>query len=616
MSLLYPLGLLGLIGIPILILIYIIKNKYTEQVISSTYLWTLSERFLKRKNPINKLAGIVSLILQIFAVLFLSVALAHPVFVLRGVADSYCFILDGSGSMNMVQDAGKTRLDVGKEYIADVIGKSAEGSDFTLVYLGGGAEVVFEEVTDKEYAVKLLENVAPAFTAIDPAAAIGTAQGYFNENPSVKTYLVTDKSYGETENIKLYTVSSHEENYGISDLVCTHEEGILTVSGTVVSYENDAELELEMTVDGGDSSRTLTQTLSVKKLEAAPFEFSCEIESFQSVKAAIQNDDALALDNETVYYNLDYENAFRTILVSDAPFFWNAVLSSVNNAKIDVYRTDKFKDISGYDLYVFDRFTPAEMPTDGAVWFIEPKSSLAESGFTVQGEVIAGDKGVLQYTNSSASVVKTLLNGIRKETVYVNKYVKCGLYRNFTTLLSLDGNPMVFTGTNGYGNREVVFSFGLNDTNFTQRADFTQLVENLLNYTFPNVVSETSYLCGDTMTVNVLASFDSVRVISPLGGVTYLDSSNPVADYALNEVGAYTIAVLSGETEREYHVFASLNEAERATTVTDAAFSLQGEAENKKKDGTFSEIWIWFLIIAVLVAADWAVYCYEQYQLR
>ncbi|MDE7076738.1 MAG: BatA domain-containing protein, partial [Clostridia bacterium] len=43
MTLLYPLGLLGLLAIPVLILIYIIKSKYTEQVISSTYLWTLSE---------------------------------------------------------------------------------------------------------------------------------------------------------------------------------------------------------------------------------------------------------------------------------------------------------------------------------------------------------------------------------------------------------------------------------------------------------------------------------------------------------------------------------------------------------------------------------------------
>ena len=58
MSFLYPLGLLGLIGIPILIIIYIIKTKYTEQTVASTYLWILSERFLKRKNPFTESIGL------------------------------------------------------------------------------------------------------------------------------------------------------------------------------------------------------------------------------------------------------------------------------------------------------------------------------------------------------------------------------------------------------------------------------------------------------------------------------------------------------------------------------------------------------------------------------
>ena len=49
MTFLYPLGLLGLLGIPVLIVIYIIKSKYTEQTVSSTYLWKLSERFLKKR---------------------------------------------------------------------------------------------------------------------------------------------------------------------------------------------------------------------------------------------------------------------------------------------------------------------------------------------------------------------------------------------------------------------------------------------------------------------------------------------------------------------------------------------------------------------------------------
>ncbi|MBO5510612.1 MAG: BatA domain-containing protein [Clostridia bacterium] len=95
MSFLYPLGLLGLIGIPILILVYIIKSKYTEQTVASTYLWTLSERFLKRKRRPSPLAGIISLILQILAVTLISLAIAHPIITVPDSANEYCFILDG-----------------------------------------------------------------------------------------------------------------------------------------------------------------------------------------------------------------------------------------------------------------------------------------------------------------------------------------------------------------------------------------------------------------------------------------------------------------------------------------------------------------------------------------
>ena len=107
MSFMYPLGLLGLIGIPVLILIYIIKNKYTEQVVSSTYLWNLSEKFLKKRLPINKLVGIISLILQILAVLFISVAVSRPVFIIPDSANAYCFVLDFSGSKRLSRKSQK-----------------------------------------------------------------------------------------------------------------------------------------------------------------------------------------------------------------------------------------------------------------------------------------------------------------------------------------------------------------------------------------------------------------------------------------------------------------------------------------------------------------------------
>ena len=62
MSFYFPLGLLALLGIPVLILIYIIKSKYTEQTIASTYLLELSEKFLQRRRPVSKLTGILTMI--------------------------------------------------------------------------------------------------------------------------------------------------------------------------------------------------------------------------------------------------------------------------------------------------------------------------------------------------------------------------------------------------------------------------------------------------------------------------------------------------------------------------------------------------------------------------
>ena len=108
MSLMYPLCLLALLGVPVVILIYILKRQYTEQTVNSTYIWTLSEKFLKRRNPLSGLTGVISLILQILMIILIVFALVHPLIKLEGRAEEYCFVIDSSGSMNM-KDGEDTR---------------------------------------------------------------------------------------------------------------------------------------------------------------------------------------------------------------------------------------------------------------------------------------------------------------------------------------------------------------------------------------------------------------------------------------------------------------------------------------------------------------------------
>ena len=241
MSFYFPLGLLGLIGIPILILIYIIKSKYTEQTIASTYLWELSEKFLKKRKPISKLTGIITLILQILAVLAASLLIAHPVFIVPESANDIYFILDGSASMN-IEQGGSTRFEKAQSEITSIIDKSLSGSSYTLVFVRDTADVSFEAVTDKEQAKVNVKNLSAGWSAGECALAMDIAQDYFTKNPSAVIYLVSDKNY-EVSNMELINVSAGEGNYSLN---CEPLGNSGTVKGSVISHNSDATLTVEL----------------------------------------------------------------------------------------------------------------------------------------------------------------------------------------------------------------------------------------------------------------------------------------------------------------------------------------------------------------------------------
>ena len=79
MSILLPLGLLGLIGIAVLILIYILKPNYQQKLVSSTYIWELSLKYRKKKIPVSRLRNLIILICQLLIIAACAMILAQPV---------------------------------------------------------------------------------------------------------------------------------------------------------------------------------------------------------------------------------------------------------------------------------------------------------------------------------------------------------------------------------------------------------------------------------------------------------------------------------------------------------------------------------------------------------
>ena len=619
MTFLYPLGLIGLAGIPILIIIYIIKNKYTEQTVSSTYIWNYSEKFLKKRKKLPKIAGLISLLLQLLAVTLISLSIAHPVFIFPNAAEEYCFILDASGSM-YIEREGKTRFEAGKDEIAKIIDESVDGSLYTLVRAGDSAtSVIFEREDDKEDALEKLSTVTCDYGTARLTDSLKLAQSYFYENRAISTYLITDRSYEKHNNIELVNLSGGEDNCAVVSATRASESGTTSVLVTVISHSLDRDATVELYVDGASKPADV-KTVSLKKGTAETVLFEIPLEGYISLTAKLKEADALALDNEIVIYNTGGGSAGSALIVSDTPFFFRAALESagVREQAIEIVSPEDFDNSPkrGFDLYIFDSYTPFEMPVDGAVWLVGGETNIPMSGFSVQGEVVPTEAVAIELSDSSDSSTTRLTLDMLGGDVKVLKYIKYGIYGDFTTVYSYKKQPLVFAGENDYGNREVVFAFSLHNSNLPLLSDFVTLVRNLVVYSFPGTLERADYECGERLEINVPANYTGISITSPSGAVEYPASSAAANEHVLSEPGIHTVSIEIGETVREYRVFAELPDAESEVTKNEKSFSLQGDAGEGGRDGIYDDLIILMIVMAVILTADWMVYCYDKYQLR
>ncbi len=620
MRFLYPLGLLGLIGVPILIIIYIIKNKYTEQTIPSTYLWELSERFLKRKKRVNPLAGLLRLILQLVLVTCLSFALAHPIVLLPNEAQELCILVDVSGSMNM-SAGGESRLDRAKEYAEDKIKSSVEGSVYSIITVSSDINVLCKRTEEKSEALGVVESLSSGNAKANDEEAVRLAQEYFDNNAGTKVIFLTDREFATTENVQVVNFAGNEKNAAITLTDAELVDTTLTVNYAVEAYGlgSNVDLTVELYVNGATEA-SQTVSASVKDGESSSFTFTQDgVTEFDRAKVRLTGvADDYSSDNESVFFSVASENAYDVLVVSDTPFLISTAIKAAGTAQITTLSPSAYDGERGYELYVFDGYAPDDLPSDGAIWFMNIKKSIPGTGFSFQAEEALAEGETLTVSDSSSSLAQKLLADLSGGDIYVSKYLRYGRSKHFVPLLTYKNTPVLFTGETDAGNREVVFAFDIHDTDFPLQTDIVVLVRNLLNYSFPSVVDQVVYNCGETLGVNVVSGMNSIRVESPSGKYVYLPTSNLVAEYALTEVGVHKITVSYGEENllRDYFVYSSVPATERNPYTLADYVGVQGEASDVGLDGKFDTINIFFALIALTFVVDWVVYCYDKYQLR
>lgn len=547
MSLATPLGLLGLLGILFLILIYILKPKYQEHSVSSTYIWKLSLKYKKQKMPFQWLRSSLLVILQFLILGLLTFALTSPFLELDTRSGEKIIILDASANMLTEKD-GTTRFEQAIEEIGELADSTTPDHRFTVIYAGKEASFVARRLDSAQFIKQLLSELTATYEHADIDAAVSLTEGVLAENPDAEIILFTGNSYSETGAIEVRDMSKNEWNVSILDFNADLSNGYYEFQADIASYNDDTDVLVELYID--DEYRDAkTVSMSANEENVVHFE-DLYILDYAKAEVRVDYDDDFIYDNTFSIYGWENET-FNVQIVSENPRFLQSALLTMGNFKIDVpVAPDEESEIpiqyEGYDLYIFDSIEPEHMPADGTVWLINPDSIPGETELTL-GTTLTGD-----YTLSAASTLEVeeqaIINHIIPSNITLSSYQYVNNFDGYQEILMNNQDPVVLTKDMD-GQKLVLFTFSLHNSNLPIIPEYIMLMFNLSQYSVQNMVEEYLYYPGDTIDINKKAS-------ALLTTISYQDEQTQYDEFPIS---------IEAEKPGEYSVTQTLASGEEAT---------------------------------------------------
>lgn len=522
MRILLPLGFLGLIGIAVLILIYLLKPNYQQKVISSTHIWKLSLRYRKKRIPISKLRSLLILLCQILVVTACAFILAKPVTPSETVVSAEnVAIIDASAAMRAESD-GETRfaraVQKAKELAVTTFGQ--ENGKFSVIFAGGEPYYIAQRATiaDKDDLFDRLDELITAndgdsactYVSADVESALILAQKTVDENPLAQVYLYTGTRYSNEGDVNVVSVAEEGEwNAAVLEASASKEDNSFVFEAEIASYGRDEMFTVRCDIYGANADKktiNLTRTISCtgEKTQKVTFTMddndSVPVYAFDSAKISIEADDNYAGDNYYDLYGGRREKMRIQYSTSSTNIFWLSALEALQNSMGDRWDFDDPKEVrldsvagdneaalTGFDFYIFEGKMPELLPEYGVIFLMNPDSAPSGANFTV-GNSVTG-KFML-----SAGAKHPITDGIDASAIPLAQYTKITSYDAYQPLWYCGDDPVLmvkedFREQDGVYRTIIVLPFSFNNTYFSLDY-FPELFLNVFNHCLPVTVTD------------------------------------------------------------------------------------------------------------------------------
>ncbi len=500
LTLLAPIGLAALIGIPIVILLHMRNTTPQLRSVPTLRFWLLTlqeqrERTSFRRPPISLL-----MLLQLAIVGLVAFALARPVTTsaLNGLGQRteprhLIVLLDGSTSMAATDGPnGQSRFEAARQEAIKRIDELHEGDVATVIVLGTNTTNL--EATDAASFRALhdrLEALPQPGGLADLDAGLGLASNLLLPDLEDRVVVISDGALTVDPNtvarvaatidyVRVGGVST--ANLAITDLstrasvtnpdqeqiyvrVANFSPDQATVPIELI-VDNISEATSDLTIDPNGGAKTMTWDLPAGSKRAT---------------VTIGGNDALPQDNTaSTVLTSPGDLSLKILLVSDTPSALQRALTVLPGAQVTTVGTDDSQandPNAPFDLVVYDTFSPdpnsvAKTP----ILFVNPP----ENG-------ILQTRGVMQEpTVLRVRADDPLLKGVELAGVTFGQTTVLVMGGADTEVAAAESGPLIYRGTlSQTGEPMVALAFDVAQSNLPRRVAFPILIANIAGYLAP-----------------------------------------------------------------------------------------------------------------------------------
>ena len=611
-----PLSLLFLLAIPVVVVLYLLRLRRKELVVSSTMLWPDMTQDIQANAPFQKLRKNILLFLQIAILALMAFALARPFLRLHArTSDNTVLILDASASMLSTDERGG-RIEAAKRTAAKMIDDMSRNDRMMVIAAGPKPKVLSAFTTDRRALKAATASLKPSHGRADVRSAVVLGVSLMEAEQrggraakEGDIFILSDGAFDPLDDLPIGPARLHflkfgsrVDNVGITALDARQTYGAAAKEQIFVSVTNFAKSAKKVDVEmyHWDSlQRVIEMTIPPGETRSYPwkdFQFDTGV-----VRAKLDVKDDLAVDNEAYAY-LAPRRHLSVLLVTEANPFLEKMLNVKDVIELATVRPRAFASAEGYDIVVFDSFTPEQL-IPGAYLLVN--AGAAEAPVTTQGRVrnpVVVDlhpHPVTKYVNFAGTIITEAKLARAKPWGKV--------------LVEAGSTPLVVVGERA-GIKCVYVGFPLNlpKTNFVLRVGFPIFISNIIEWLGRDATGRENIQAraGGVVQLQAPERGTELMVEKPSGEkvrVVAAEGESSVAFDDTDEVGVYrTVAPEDGQV----FVVNLLSRTESNTApVENISFGRKTLAAANAAATANREIWRVLALVGLLVLmVEWYIY--------